>query len=194
MDLFQKCHGFTRAREVQAEGFYPYFVPIGESEGTEVTVDGHRIIMAGSNNYLGLTHHPHVLEAVHAAIENYGSSCTGSRFLNGTLELHEELERRLAKFLKRESVLVFSGFVMGVNTFFAVAGVFILRRREVPSGAYRTFGYPVTPLIFLVLMAWTLTYILINRPEEGFAGLGIILTGALAYWFSARHNRSRPEG
>jgi 8-amino-7-oxononanoate synthase len=123
VDLFQKCHGFTRAREVQAEGFYPYFVPIGESEGTEVTVDGHRIIMAGSNNYLGLTHHPHVVEAVHAAVENYGSSCTGSRFLNGTLELHEELERRLAKFLGRESVLVFStGFQTNLGVISSLCG------------------------------------------------------------------------
>ena len=88
-----------------------------------------------------------------------------------------------------ESVLVFSGFVMGINTFFAVAGVFVLRRRGTPPGAYKTFGYPVTPLIFLVLMAWTLTYILINRPEEGFAGLAIILSGAVLYWISARQNR-----
>jgi APA family basic amino acid/polyamine antiporter len=88
-----------------------------------------------------------------------------------------------------ESVLVFSGFVMGVNTFFAVAGVFILRKREVPDGAYKTWGYPITPLIYLVLMAWTLTYILINRPQEGLAGLGIIATGALVYWFSNRQNK-----
>lgn len=88
-----------------------------------------------------------------------------------------------------ESVLIFSGFVMGVNTFFAVAGVFILRRRGRIENAYRTFGYPVTPLIFLGLMAWTLTYILINRPEEGFAGLGIILTGVILYWASARQNQ-----
>ncbi len=87
-----------------------------------------------------------------------------------------------------ESVLIFSGFVMGVNTFFAVAGVFILRRRETPENAYKTFGYPLTPLIYMGLMAWTLTYILINRPEEGFAGLGIILTGALLYWISAKQN------
>ncbi len=88
-----------------------------------------------------------------------------------------------------ESVLVFSGFVMGVNTFFAVAGVFILRRRGDVKAAYRTFGYPVTPLIYLVLMAWTLTFILINRPQEGWAGLGIITAGVLLYLVSEKLNR-----
>ncbi len=88
-----------------------------------------------------------------------------------------------------ESVLVFSGFVMGVNTFFAVAAVFILRRRGDVKAAYRTFGYPVTPLIYLVLMAWTLTFILINRPQEGWAGLGIITAGVLLYLVSEKLNR-----
>ena len=88
-----------------------------------------------------------------------------------------------------ESVLVFSGFVMGVNTFFAVAGVFILRRRGIVEGAYRTFGYPLTPLVYLCLMAWTLVFILINRPEEGWAGLGIILVGVILYLVSEKLNR-----
>ncbi len=91
-----------------------------------------------------------------------------------------------------ESVLIFSGFVMGVNTFFAVAGVFFVRRpafqKRVPQTAYKTWGYPVTPLIFLCLMAWTLVYILINRPEEGIAGIVIIALGAGLYAFSARKN------
>ncbi|MEM7198779.1 MAG: pyridoxal phosphate-dependent aminotransferase family protein [Planctomycetota bacterium] len=108
MDLFAKCHSFTRAKELQAEGFYPYFAPISNSQGTEVEYGGRRLIMAGSNNYLGLTHHPHVLEAARRALETHGSACTGSRFLNGTLELHEELERRLARFLDREAALCFS--------------------------------------------------------------------------------------
>ena len=89
-----------------------------------------------------------------------------------------------------ESVLVFSGFVMGLNTFFAVAGVFILRRRNQVSDGYKTWGYPVTPLIFLVLMAWTLTYILFNRPEEGIAGLLIIAIWGLLYFFTERVNRT----
>ena len=89
-----------------------------------------------------------------------------------------------------ESVLVFSGFVMGVNTFFAVAGVFKLRRRGTITGAYRTFGYPITPLIYLGLMAWTLIFILINRPQEGWAGLGIMAAGVLVYLVSEKLNRN----
>ncbi len=86
-----------------------------------------------------------------------------------------------------ESVLVFSGFVMGVNTFFAVAGVFLLRRQQgVDSSAYQTWGYPLTPLIYLSLMAWTLTYILIERPEEGIAGLGMIIAGGVVYWLTRK--------
>jgi len=89
-----------------------------------------------------------------------------------------------------ESVLVFSGFVMGVNTFFAVAGVFKLRRRGTITGAYRTFGYPITPLIYLGLMAWTLIFILINRPQEGWSGLGIMAAGVLVYLVSEKLNRN----
>ena len=123
MDLFQKCQRFTRAREVQAEGFYPYFIPIASSNGTEVEIDGRRLIMIGSNNYLGLTHHPHVRESARRALERFGTSCSGSRFLNGTLELHEELERRLAKFLRREAALCFStGFQTNLGVISALVG------------------------------------------------------------------------
>lgn len=87
-----------------------------------------------------------------------------------------------------ESVLVFSGFVMGLNTFFAVAGVFVLRRRDPDAPGYKTFGYPLTPLIYMGLMAWTLTYILINRPEEGVAGLGMIVAGFVLYVITERMN------
>jgi 8-amino-7-oxononanoate synthase len=106
--LFDKCRNFTRAREVQAMGLYPYFMPIQESEDTVVKIDGKSKVMMGSNNYLGLTHHPRVLEAAEAALHKYGSGCTGSRFLNGTLDLHEKLEAALAEFLGKESCLVFS--------------------------------------------------------------------------------------
>ena len=111
-----------------------------------------------------------------------------------------------------ESVLVFSGFVMGVNTFFAVAGVFLLRRRLAASelegrekssyttshrtsyrASYRTWGYPVTPLIYLGLMAWTLIYILINRPEEGWAGLGMIVAGGLLYLVSEKLDKAKAD-
>ena len=106
--LFDKCRNFTRAREVQAAGLYPYFKPISHSEDTVVVIEGKERIMMGSNNYLGLTHHPAVLTAARAALERYGSGCTGSRFLNGTLDLHERLEAELAEFFGKEACLVFS--------------------------------------------------------------------------------------
>ncbi|HET9132959.1 MAG TPA: aminotransferase class I/II-fold pyridoxal phosphate-dependent enzyme [Gemmatimonadales bacterium] len=106
--LFDKCRDFTRAREIQAAGLYPYFKPISESEDTVVVIEGKQRIMLGSNNYLGLTHHPKVLEAAAAALKRYGSGCTGSRFLNGSLDLHEQLETALAEFLGKESAMVFS--------------------------------------------------------------------------------------
>lgn len=106
--LFDKCRNFTRAREVQAAGLYPYFKAISRSEDTVVVIEGKERIMMGSNNYLGLTHHPEVLAAARGALERYGSGCTGSRFLNGTLDLHEQLETELAEFLGKESCLVFS--------------------------------------------------------------------------------------
>ena len=80
------------------DGVYPYFRAIGEHDCSTATVDGRKVVMVGSNNYLGLTHDPRVVNAAKEATERYGTSCTGSRFLNGTLELHEELERRLADF------------------------------------------------------------------------------------------------
>ena len=93
-----------------------------------------------------------------------------------------------------ESVLIFSGFVMGLNTFFAVAGVFVLRARQPDAEGYRTFGYPLTPAIFLALMAWTLVYILINRPEEGIAGLGIVALGVVVYVATERAGRRSGGG
>jgi len=106
--LFDKCRGFTKARELQAAGLYPYFTPITESEDTVVRIAGKTKVMMGSNNYLGLTHHPKVIEAADAALKRYGSGCTGSRFLNGTLDLHEQLETAIATFLGKESCLIFS--------------------------------------------------------------------------------------
>ncbi|MBK8004720.1 MAG: pyridoxal phosphate-dependent aminotransferase family protein [Gemmatimonadetes bacterium] len=106
--IFEKCRQFTKAREVQAAGLYPYFKPISDSEDTAVVIEGQKRIMLGSNNYLGLTHHPKVLEAAARALHRYGSGCTGSRFLNGTLDLHGQLEASLAEFLGKEDCLVFS--------------------------------------------------------------------------------------
>ena len=123
MSLFDKTERYTRAREAQAAGLYPYFVPISASYDTEVVVHGERKIMVGSNNYLGLTHHPRVLEAAELALRRYGSGCTGSRFLNGTLDLHETLESRLAAFLGTESALVFStGFQTNLGVLSSLVG------------------------------------------------------------------------
>jgi 8-amino-7-oxononanoate synthase len=123
MDLFEKCWQYTAAKEVQAAGLYPYFIPLTDSEGTEVTVGDHRLIMIGSNNYLGLTTHPRVRRAAIEATRRYGTSCTGSRFLNGTLELHLELERRLAEFVGTEAALVFStGYQTNLGTISALVG------------------------------------------------------------------------
>ncbi|MCW8816338.1 MAG: pyridoxal phosphate-dependent aminotransferase family protein [Ignavibacteriaceae bacterium] len=108
MDLFQKCYDFTRADEVKALGVYPYFRAIEENEGPVVQIEGRKVIMAGSNNYLGLTSHPKVVEAAVKAVEKYGTGCSGSRYLTGTLDLHIELENKLAKFFNAESVLLFS--------------------------------------------------------------------------------------
>lgn len=108
MDIFDKCFQYTTARDAIEQGFYPYFIPLDENEGTEVIYNGHRLIMCGSNNYLGLTTHPKIKAAACAAIDRYGTSCTGSRFLNGTLSLHENLERELAAWVGKEAALVFS--------------------------------------------------------------------------------------
>lgn len=123
MSLFDKCYGFTTAREVEAAGFYPYFRAIEESHDTDVVVEGRRKVMVGSNNYLGLTHHPKVLAAADAATRRYGSGCTGSRFLNGTLDLHQQLEAELAEFLNKEAALVFStGFQTNLGVLASLVG------------------------------------------------------------------------
>lgn len=108
MDIFKKCFDYDLDKQAIAKGVYPYFQPLDNTEGTEVTVNGRRVLMIGSNNYLGLTTHPKVREAAIEALRTYGPSCTGSRFLNGTLKLHMELERRLAAFMGKDDAIVFS--------------------------------------------------------------------------------------
>jgi 8-amino-7-oxononanoate synthase len=123
MDLFEKCFSWTEAKEVQAQGLYPYFTPLDDTEGTEVTIGDKRLVMIGSNNYLGLTTHPEVRRAAIEATREYGTSCTGSRFLNGTLAWHLELERRLAKYVGKEAALVFStGYQVNVGTISSLLG------------------------------------------------------------------------
>ena len=106
--IFDKCYEFTAAAEVRASGLYPFFKPIGRSEGTKVYIDGREMIMLGSNNYLGLANDQRMKEAAEAAAERYGTSCSGSRFMNGTLDLHEELEHRLAQFVGKPAALCFT--------------------------------------------------------------------------------------
>ena len=121
MDLFDKCSDFKEHRLVQRAGIYPYFVPISENHGTEVTIGGKRLIMAGSNNYLGLTKHPKVMAAAEDALMRFGTSNNGSRFLNGTLDLHVQLEERLAKFMKKEAALVYStGYLTNLGSISAL--------------------------------------------------------------------------
>jgi 8-amino-7-oxononanoate synthase len=123
MDLFDKCCTYTLAKEIQAAGLYPYFIPLTNSEGTVAWVGDHKVIMLGSNNYLGLTTHPKVRRAAEEALRHYGTSCTGSRFLNGTLEMHLELERRLAEFVGKEAALVFStGYQTNLGTISSLVG------------------------------------------------------------------------
>jgi 8-amino-7-oxononanoate synthase len=123
MDIFEKCYQYTQAKDAIKEGFYPYFIPLEENEGTEVEFEGLRLIMCGSNNYLGLTTHPKVKKAAKDAIERYGTSCTGSRFLNGTLALHEKLEKELAEFVSKDDSLIFStGMQVNLGTISALTG------------------------------------------------------------------------
>lgn len=107
-DIFAKAFNFTKADEVKAMGLYPYFKPLEATDGTIVEIEGHEVIMAGSNNYLGLTNDQRTIEAAQAALTKYGTGCTGSRYLNGTLDIHLELEEKLAKFMGKENCVLFS--------------------------------------------------------------------------------------
>lgn len=122
-DIFEKCHKFTKAKELLSYGIYPYFRVIESAQDPEVIMNGKKMIMVGSNNYLGLTNHPKVKEAAIDAIKKYGSGCAGSRFLNGTLNIHVELENKLAKFMRKEAALIFStGFQVNLGVISALIG------------------------------------------------------------------------
>ncbi len=133
VDLFQKCWSFTRADEVKAAGVYPYFRPIQENEGPVVQIEGRKIIMAGSNNYHGLTADLRVKEAARKAVEKYGTGCSGSRYLTGTLDIHIELEERLAAFFQREACLLYStGFqtAQGIIPVLVQKGEYVVSDRD----------------------------------------------------------------
>jgi len=123
MDLFEKCWNWTEAKDLMKTGFYPYFMPLNDTEGTEVTIGDKKLVMIGSNNYLGLTTHPKVRQAAIEATRHFGTSCTGSRFLNGTLAWHLDLEKRLAEFVEKEAALVFStGYQTNLGTISSLIG------------------------------------------------------------------------
>jgi 8-amino-7-oxononanoate synthase len=122
-DIFDKCFAFTEAERARQEGWYPFFRPITESHGTKVVIDGRELIMAGSNNYLGLALDDRLRESSKAAIDHYGTSCSGSRFMNGTLSLHEELEHRLADFTGKSAALCFTtGYQTNLGSISALVG------------------------------------------------------------------------
>ncbi len=123
MDIFEKCFDYTLAKEAIEAGYYPYFIPMTKNESTEAVFQGRRLIMCGSNNYLGLSTHPRVKQAALDAVEEHGTSCTGSRFLNGTLELHEKLEQELAQWVGKEAALIFStGMQTNLGTISSLVG------------------------------------------------------------------------
>ncbi len=133
MDLFDKIGKFTIAKEAMKAGIYPYFQPLSDSEGNIATFNGRDVIMLGSNNYLGLTTHPKVRAAAKEALDRYGTSCTGSRFLNGTLKFHLELDQRLANFVGAEAAIVFStGYQTNLGTISALVqkGDFVILDKD----------------------------------------------------------------
>ena len=147
MDVFQKCLDFKDADAVRDTGLYPYFRTIGSGQDPVVTMDGQRVIMLGSNNYLGLTNHPEVKQAAAEALESYGTGTAGSRFLNGTLDIHVELEEILAKFMGTEAALTFStGFAVNLGVISSLIGrkdVVILDNLDhacILDGARLSFG------------------------------------------------------
>lgn len=123
IDLFEKCRNYDEPQRVQAAGIYPYFRAIESTTGSNVVTHGKRRVMIGSNNYLGLTHDPRVIAAAKRALDEFGVGCTGSRFLNGNLILHEQLEEELSRFLKKEACLVFStGFLSNQGALSTLVG------------------------------------------------------------------------
>ena len=139
MDLFEKCYQPGRVDEIREKNIYPYFHALESRQDTEVIMEGKRRIMLGSNNYLGLTTCPEVIEAGVKAYRELGSGCSGSRFLNGTLQLHLELEDELAKFLRKDAVVTFStGFQSNLGIISALVGMhdYVIMDRENHASLY----------------------------------------------------------
>lgn len=121
--IFNKAYDFTKAEEVKEMGLYPYFKPLQATDGSTVQIEGQEVIMAGSNNYLGLTNDPRTIEAAKNVLNIYGTGCTGSRYLNGTLDLHLELEEKLATFMGKDSCVLFStGYQTNEGSIQTIAG------------------------------------------------------------------------
>lgn len=121
--LIEKVKAFKVVDKLKAADIYPFFRPLQSDQDTEVIVDGKRVLMFGSNSYLGLTNHPKVKEAAKKAVDKYGSGCAGSRFLNGTLDLHLKLEAALSQFVGKEAALVFStGYQVNLGVISALGG------------------------------------------------------------------------
>ena len=138
-DLFEKCDQYTLANEYKSMGLFPYFRPLDSRQDTEVVMEGRRRIMLGSNNYLGLTVNPRVMKAEMDAVEQFGTGCSGSRFLNGTLRLHLDFEQALRDFLRQEDILTFgTGFQanLGVISCIAGKGDYIICDRENHASIY----------------------------------------------------------
>jgi 7-keto-8-aminopelargonate synthetase-like enzyme len=130
LSIFDKCRKYTVPDEIRAAGVYNFFRVIESGQDPVVTMHGRELVMLGSNNYLGLTSHPKVKEAAVAAVRKYGSGCAGSRFLNGTLDIHVELEERLADFMKKPACITFStGFLANIGALASVASLSPIGRK-----------------------------------------------------------------
>ncbi len=139
MDIFEKCRNYTQVEEMKERGLYPYFHALESRQDVEVIMEGKRRIMLGSNNYLGLTTHPEIIEASIKATRQYGSGCSGSRFLNGTLRIHLELEAELADFLRKDGIVTFStGFQSNLGIISAIVGMgdYVICDRENHASIY----------------------------------------------------------
>ncbi len=145
--LLDKVRNYEDAKRIRASGLYPYFRPICSAQDTEVIMDGRKVLMLGSNSYLGLTNHPEIKEAVKAAVDKYGSGCAGSRFLNGTLDIHLKLEEELARLVQKEAVLLYStGFQvnLGVISCLVSRGDYVITDKSdhasIVDGCLLSFG------------------------------------------------------